>query len=389
MRERTMNVLCITDKSPDSDHSAVEGIFNGALEDLAEHVYIVYFSRKAKTASAIGRKIVLPRRYKRMNVLKPLADLINLHSIDVVVVRNFFRVLNTVLKKRDHYKFLVGFWESFPHNFRRIHQARIEHKHLFRKTIEYHFKRITEKQSIRKCDFYLPITETYKSQFYADIRVPFHPLPMGVDFSRAPVGNRNKGNPNGETRKFVYIGAVDEMRQLEVVVSSFLECHESFEFHLFTQSANPMVDRIRATKHPGIVVKNHLPRTDLFHEIMKYDVGIGLVPEIPLYQASSPTKTLEYYALGLPAVVNGLPEYASLFNSENAFFCEFTQDSITSCIERICRLPKEALHQMGALGRKRVQEKRDYTTMSEELYVFLHRQLDLRFHAENPTATKG
>jgi len=350
---------------------------------MVDQLHIVYFSRKSATVSMSENQIIFPWRYKRVDVLKQLAGRINLFAIDVVIVRNLFKVLNRVLPYRNRFGFLVGFWESFPHNFRRVYQARIEHKHVFRKTIEYHFKQKREESSLKKCDFYLPITDTYKTQFYKDLHIPFHPLPMGVDFSRVPVKHPPAEDSRNGVHRFVYIGAVDRMRQLDVVVSAFLECNEKFEFHIYTPSINLQVNEIRNLAHPRILVRENLPRTELFNNMVHYNVGIGLVPESPLYIASSPTKTLEYYALGLPAIINNLPEYKLLFDSQTAFLSEFTQKSIAACIRRICRTPKEEIGRMGALGRERVRKERDYAALSTGLFDFFNRLLHDRTVAHN------
>ncbi len=384
-----MNVLCFSDKSPDSDHSAVEGIFNGSFKSMAEQVYIVYFSRKSKTVSMSENKIVLPWRFKYIDVVKPLGDRIDLTAIDVVIVRNFFQTLNKILKYRHKFQFIVGFWESFPHNFRRIYQARLEQKHLFRKTLEYHLKRIRERKSLQKCDFYLPITESYKNQFYGDLNIPFYPLPMGVDFSKIPIESLRPANRSESIRRFIYTGAVDGMRQLDVVVSAFLECKTKFEFHIYTSNNNSQVNQIQELRDPRIVVKKHLPRKELLQIMAHFDIGIGLIPETPLYRSSSPTKTLEYYALGLPAVISRLPEYSTLFDSKTAFFCEFKRESISACINRIGNIPQEEICQMGKRGRQKIMKERNYSTLSAGLFDFLRRQINFQCETHIRTDTVG
>jgi hypothetical protein len=370
-----MNILCITDQSPDSEHSAIEGIFNGALRKFAS-VSVVYFCRKTKKMAVNGPRIILPHRYKRANLIKPLQRLLDVSSLNVIIVRNYFPVLKRILAHQKRYAYRVGFWESFPHSFRSIFQAKVENRSIFRKSIEYKISQLREKRLLTLCDFYLPITETYRRQFHPDLSIPYHPLPMGVDFSRLPRPTGRKGNVNTGARKFVYVGAIDQLRKLDVIVSAFTEYDADFEFGIYTASQNQQVGRIESVCDSRIRVHHPLPRAKLLAEMLRYDIGIGLIPDNDLYHVSSSTKTLEYYALGIPAIINRLPEYTSLFDQDSAFFCDLNKESIKSCIAGIFHLSLRDIIKKGRTGYRIVRRKRDYEKMSSQLLKFLRQQLE-------------
>ena len=103
----------------------------------------------------------------------------------------------------------------------------------------------------------------------------------------------------------------------------------------------------------------------------KYDIGIGLIPENDLYRVSSPTKTFEYYSVGLPVIIDYLPEYVSLFKEENAFFCHFEKMDIQRVVRDALNTSKEVIFEMGLKGKKIVKEQRDYSVLSRKLYNFL------------------
>jgi len=365
-----MNILCITDQSPDSEQSAVEGIFNGAIQKIAR-AHMVYFCRKANTTAVEDQKIILPYKYKRANLFKPLRQVVNFSSIDVVIVRNYFSVLRRILAQKKEYHFSVGFWESFPHSFRRVFQAKAENKSVLRKSIEYRINRLREKKLLSQCDFYLPITETFKQQFYPDLAIPYHPLPLGVDFSKLPKSVPQRHNTNNSTKKYVYTGTVDQLRKLGVIISAFTEYDGDFIFDIYTASHNPQVEQIRSIKDLRIRIHNPLPRTDLFKIMSGYDIGIGLIPDNELYRVSSPSKTLEYYALGIPAIINRLPEYTSLFDHDSAFFCDFSKNSIKHCVSNISCLSKQEIMKKGSIGGDIVRSERDYRILSYKLFNFL------------------
>jgi glycosyltransferase involved in cell wall biosynthesis len=371
-----MRVLLITDQAPDSSHSAIQGIFNNHLRKYAE-VDLVYFDRTLDRPSTDDGKLVLPYRFKRRQILRGLKALTDPATYDFVIVRNFFPVLRDVLRYKRHYGYCVGFWESFPHSFRRIYEARTTGRAVLRKTVEYAIKQRLERRLIERCDFYLPITETYKMRFHPELLIPYFPLPMGVDFSRIDGGPLPK--VWDAKKRFIYVGAVDRLRRLDLIVSAFSQVKGDFVLDLYTPSKNELVNEIAsgAERDSRIRVRPPQPRDDLLRLMRQYDVGVGLIPESPLYEVSSPTKTLEYYAAGIPAIINRLPEYVFLFNERSAFLCSLGEQEIRDTVAGILRMSRAELRQIGDTGRQAVQSRRDYAVIAAELYRFLEQRLTM------------
>lgn len=365
-----MRILLITDQSPGSNHSAIQGIFNSRLKEYAA-VDLVYFDRTLDKPLATDGKLVLPYGYKRKQTMKGLAALTDPAAYDFVIVRNFFKVLKNVLAHKKRYGYRVGFWESFPHSFRRIYEARTTGRAVLRKTVEYAIKRRLENRLIEQCDFYLPITETFKTRFHPSLRIPHFPLPMGVDFSHIDSGPLPE--ISGAEKRFIYVGAVDRLRRLDLIVSAFSKLKGDFVLDLYTPSENELVEEISsaAATDPRIRVLPPKPRDELLSSMREYDVGVGLIPESPLYEVSSPTKTLEYYAVGIPAIINRLPEYTSLFDEHSAFLCALTEQDIRHAVTQILQISRVQLRRMGEKGREAVLTKRDYAVIAVNLYRFL------------------
>lgn len=369
-----MRALLITDQAPDACHSAIRGIFEREFVRHAE-CDVVYWDRQLDYPARRDGRLILPRRYRRRGMLRALQVLVDPGSYDLVIVRNFFGVLRSVLARRDYYRYRVGFWESFPHSFRRIFEAQATGRAVLRKTIEYAVKRRLESRLIDRCDFYLPITETLKQRFRPALRVPYLPLPMGVDFTS--IDDAPTPRPAGPEKRFIYAGTVDRLRRLDVIVAAFSNVRQAFVLDLYTASDNPLVAQIRssAATDPRIRVCPAKPRAELLRIMRQYDVGVGLIPDSPLYEVSSPTKTLEYYAAGLPVILNPLPEYASLFDASCAFQCPFTESDIQRTVTGILAEERATLRAMGSAGREIVRSKRDYTVLAAELHRFLNQRL--------------
>jgi len=365
-----MKILCITDQFENSNHSSIEGIFGIYLKETCE-VYTVYFSKFLKHSNISENRIHIPYSSKRKNVCNEISKLINMKDIDIVIVRNFFPVLRDFLKNKIKYNFRIGFWHSFPHTFRRLFEAKEENKAVARKSIEYMIKTYFEKRLIKKCDFLIVMSKEFKDTFYSDIAIPYSLLPMGVNFDNLPSYNSDS-NP---IKKLIYTGAVDHLRKIDLIIETLSELKEDFVMDIYTQSNNETTKKIEELSDNRINIYPALPRKELFKKMTTYDIGIGLIPDNQLYRVSSPTKTLEYYSIGLPAIINYLPEYISLFDNESAFFCDFTRDSIRETVETALTLSKEKLFEMGMKGKHIVKNQRDYRVLSEKLHNFLKTML--------------
>lgn len=362
----SMKILCITDQFENSDESSIEGIFGTHLKELCT-VYIVYFTKTSDSIRITKNKIYIPSSYKRKNIIEELNKVIDMNQIDIVITRNFFPVLKNVLRNKARYNYRAGFWHSFPHTFRRLFEAKEENRAVFRKAIEFKIKTYLEKNLVKKCDFLIAMSKEFKDTFYPDTDINYLPLPMGVNFNDLP-SYKPDNNP---TKKLIYTGTVDHLRKTDLIIEAISELKEEFVLDIFTQSSNETVRKIKNMGDERINVYPAIPRKELFNRIADHDIGIGLIPENDLYNVSSPTKTLEYYSIGVPALINYLPEYACLFNDESAFFCSFTKTDIQRAVKEILNTPKEKIFEMGMKGKKIVKEQRDYRVLSEKLYNFL------------------
>jgi hypothetical protein len=244
-----------------------------------------------------------------------------------------------------------------------------ERKAVLRKRTEYAVRDFFEKRMVRNCDFLMIMSEEFKRLFFQDVGIPYLCLPMGYSASDLPELELAE-NP---VKKLIYTGAIDQLLQTDLLVQAMSELTEPFQLDIYTASDNAAVERIRkiAAGDSRIKVLPALPRRELFRRMAGYDVGIGMKPENPVYNVSSPTKTVEYYAIGLPALVNYLPEYRILFDDSSAFFCDFTPDGIREGVRRILQADKKTLVAMGAKGRQTIEEARNYRTLSEQVFNFL------------------
>lgn len=365
-----LNILLIADVDARSDHSAVEGLFkNDPVAGI--RCTKVFFAKGLAAARPNPDRLVLPYAHRRRRLAAALTELMDLRRFQVIIVRNLFHALAQILKAGLPAR--VGFWESFPHSHRRLEQAYFERRAILRKRIEYFLASRRERKLIEACDFYMPITDTHKSTFYPDLAIPCHATPMGFDFEAHPIQPpRRKTGP----LHFVYIGAVDKLRRLDIINQAFMAQRRPFRLDYYSASRNAVVDDIRRLEDGRIRFHGPLPRSELFEKIIGADVGICFFPHTKTYITASPTKTVEYGALGLNVLVNRMPEYDRLLDHRCAFICDFTREAIHRQVESILSMDRAAVARRAQRLQARVFEQRNYKTMAAGLFQFLRRRVD-------------
>jgi len=134
--------------------------------------------------------------------------------------------------------------------------------------------------------------------------VPTVFLPMGVpDFI---VDYRLTERP-APTHDFCYIGVMSMERQTYLMLDSFLKRFGSHKsFHLYGVPEQAIVDRYRP--YSNIVFKGRKTQPEVFHALQSTRVAVNYFPNHNPHKLQTPTKLIEYAALGLRILCNEQPQ---------------------------------------------------------------------------------
>jgi hypothetical protein len=359
-----IKILVLSDQQS-TNHSAIEGIFSNYLKS---YTTVVYLPKTCKVISKKGHRIFAPYQYKKKGLFNALNELIDIDKFDIVIVRNLYSVLGQALNEKKSRKFKLGFWKSWPHTYRRFYQSKIENKSKIRKYIEYRIKSYINERKINRCDFFLPITPKFKEIFFHNINIPTHPLGMGYD---EDIFSCDRSAQN-KLIYFVYIGTIDKLRQTSLMVEAFNKSVGNFVLDLYTRSSNDEVYKIKELikNDDRISLKDFINREDLPEVLCKYDIGVNFIPDGDIFDTSSPTKIYEYYASGMPSLMNNNPDFFGFLDKNSAFISNFDLTSIMQSISNITPLSSKDIIKIGALGRSNLSS-RSYKQMSNILLDFL------------------
>lgn len=373
-----MRILCITDKLHNEEECTLKGVFEKYLLEYAE-VHCVYFTKDSKVCQPQFKenRFILPYSTKHRKFIRHFLNLGgNLLDYDCIIVRNFYGIAKQILPFHKQ----VIFWETFPHDYRRLYEAQRDKKALWRKRLEYKIKFFLHNKILNKCIAYIGSTLRFKS--FHQLNIPIFSLPNGIDFELLDLEaiSRNTHSIN-QPLKLIYIGSIDENRELAKIIGAISKAKGEFILDIFSGSSNEEVERIRhiSAQDSRITLHPPLPFAGILQKLSTYDIGLGIIPNTPLYSVSSPLKAMDYVGSGVIPLLNDLPEYLRLFDESTAFFTQNSPSAITQSLERILNTPKEDLLSKKQATFKNAQAKMDYKIIAKNTYEFL-----LSLHSSNP-----
>jgi len=195
------------------------------------------------------------------------------------------------------------------------------------------------------------------------------PVPMGIqleDFAgiTAPVPT-----PVGSGPVVGYLGTLAGERRMDFLVRVFalvLQAVPDAKLLFVGDGDRPGdAEAIREeARRLGIFdrveITGFLPRHEALRRIVRADVCASPFYPTPILNSTSPTKLVEYMALGRPVVANDHPEQRLVIEGSRAGLCvPYDEAAFAQALVKILQDPREAAA-MGERGRAYVERHRDY-----------------------------
>ncbi|GAB3448866.1 glycosyltransferase [Massilia solisilvae] len=157
-------------------------------------------------------------------------------------------------------------------------------------------------------------------------------VPMGVDaalFDRARIRPVDDARLNGR-RVVIYLGRVARARRSEFLFDVAAQLRERMpEVLLVIAGDAPSNDEMawmrgeigRRGLSQHVLLTGWLPQGAALGYAVRAEVGLSPIPRGTLYDVSSPTKLVEYLALGIPSVANDIPDQQLVIDDSGAGLC--------------------------------------------------------------------
>ena len=244
------------------------------------------------------------------------------------------------------------------------------------------FSFILYKIILRRADHIIVQSEQMKKDILEKIKIPARRItavPMGVNLSSIPYELLDSMNMSQQNMDFniVYLGTLDRNRRIVFLVRVFaLVLQRQSNCKLFLVGGENDESDIQLLKteiqrlglQESVILTGFLPMSEAWEHVRQASVCLSFYYPTPILNSTSPTKLVEYMAMGKPVVANEHPEQRLIIEQSGCGYCvQYDEKEFAEAIISILQ-DKEKAKLMGAKGRKYVEQYRSYSNISS----FLH-----------------
>mgnify|MGYP000473356761 FL=1 len=210
-------------------------------------------------------------------------------------------------------------------------------------------------------------------------------VPMGVDLDRildpAIVAQRLPQWPDQPV--IAYLGSLDTLRRLDALIDMLKILHQRGRENvrlLLIGDGSCAADTDFLREHArqseleqAMHITGWLPGAQAWALLKGADIAISPIPRGPLLDVSSPTKLLEYLALGMPCIGNDSPDQAEVLKASGAgLLCRLTPTELAErAIELLDNLPAARIR--AASGLDYIRQQRSYSVLGARLAAVYRR----------------
>jgi len=196
-------------------------------------------------------------------------------------------------------------------------------------------------------------------------------VPMGVsaDLCDEPGPSAHREVLPEGVPVILYLGTLNKVRRLDFLIRAFDRVHMSIPAaRLYivgrgddrTDEAFLHSEVSRLGLHSSVVFVGQLPQVEALRFVREADVCVSPFYPTPILRSTSPTKLVEYLAMGKPVVANDHPEQRHVIEESGAGYCvPYEEQRFADAIVRLLEDPAGA-QSMGRRGRRYVLEHRTY-----------------------------
>lgn len=189
------------------------------------------------------------------------------------------------------------------------------------------------------------------------------------------------------TETVIYVGTLIRERHLEFLIQSFAHTKRkrpNAQLRIVGKGENPEDENLltnevrRLGLEDAVQLVGQLPPGEVFPEIANSQVCVSPYYPSWILNSTSPTKLIEYLAMGKPVVGNEHPEQSEVIAASGAgLIAPWEERAFGDCIAELLAQPERAT-QMGESGRQWVEENRTNQHLAEVVEQTYHRVISLR-----------
>ncbi len=215
------------------------------------------------------------------------------------------------------------------------------------------------------------------------------PVPMGISVDRIRAF-RAEVVVEPEANTLLYMGTLIKVRRIDFLIEVLARVRERVpDARLILVGDAPeddmrflreMADRLGLTEY--VEFTGFVPMEEAWRRVARAAVCLSPFRPSPILDSTSPTKVVEYLALGRPVVANEHPDQSKVLGESGAgFVVPYDVDAFAEAVVRLLS-DRELRETMAAKGPAYVEKERSYEALSARLAEKYRRLLTLEDGAE-------
>ena len=201
-------------------------------------------------------------------------------------------------------------------------------------------------------------------------------VPMGISASALPPVEHTAGNqPGNVAKRFIYVGALDRPRHLDFLVRAFAIIIKEVPYaEMFFIGSATNRDDVSILKNEArrlgitesVKFTGFLPRSEVWEHVKVSQICLSPMFPSPMLITTTPTKCIEYMAMGKPVIGNSeIPDMEYVLNESGGGLCvPWDEKAFSEAGLELLRDPGKA-RQMGIKGREWVLKHREYERIAD------------------------
>lgn len=201
------------------------------------------------------------------------------------------------------------------------------------------------------------------------------PVPMGVSTQEIPFfGYKPEQNRLYKEKIVLYLGTLIKARKMDFLIRAFEKVHrreKNVKLYLVGGGEDPSDQQILKDEAKRLGIENavlmtgFVPQQEAWTYVKEADVCVSPYYPTSILNSTSPTKLIEYMALGKAVVANDHPEQRLVISESKAGVCiPYEENAFAEAILHLLNHPEEA-KEMGIRGRKYVEKYRSYEQIAD------------------------
>jgi glycosyltransferase involved in cell wall biosynthesis len=301
------------------------------------------------------------------------------NNYDIIQVKDEFisALASITAAKKNKAKFI--YWLSYPFPEASIHRAKdgTARYPVFYFIRGHIFKFLLYRIILPAADHIFVQSEQMKKDVAAE-GIPetrLTAVPMGVEIDKIPF-NEDAAflSPVVKEKKVLYLGTLAKVRKMDFLIRVFaqvLKQEPDAILYLVGAGDDPTDEQILVDEakklgiSSSIIMTGFLPMEEAWQYVRQADVCVSPFYPTFILNSTSPTKLIEYMAMGKAVVANDHPEQRLVIGESSAGLCvRYDEEAFSTAIVYLLKNPQKT-REMGIRGRRYVEQHRSYKAIAD------------------------